>query len=112
VIAAGGKEGKTVKVIDVTTYEELSSVDLDGRIGAISPDGKTVAVRMRGHPELSVQLFDLAAGKAGQGFKGLATGKGTSDRIGITADGKALAACGAQQIKVWDTVTGKEKFTL
>lgn len=122
IIAAGGKlrqDGKTVKVIDVGTYEELSSIDLDGRIMGISPDGKTVACWMQWNQELpikqfdAVQLFDLATGKKGPALRGFSPNeKGGGGRLAFSADGKALAAAGEHRVKVWDTATGKEKFTI
>jgi WD40 repeat protein len=67
---------------------------------AVSADGRTLVVADQ--PGL-LQLFDLTSGKGRPAIKS----SGRFDRVGFTADGKAVAAFDADGLSWYDAETGK-----
>jgi WD40 repeat protein len=117
-----------VKVFDTDTGAEIATCPMAFEMvlffsrGALtfSPDGKRIVAavthfdadlsKMPNFATGSVRMFDADTGRPLRTFKGLPA---TKIGLGFSPDGSTLAAIDAAfgGVKVWDTITGKEKLT-
>ena len=68
----------------------------------VSPDGKTVALNA---PKQTIQLLDLATGKARQTFQRLMGHRG----MAFTADSQSLVEWSFETIRIWDVRTSRRR---
>lgn len=101
-----GSVDRLVKVWDLETAKVRIALEgpADGHI-AVSPDGKTLA--MRNDQEDTVTLWDVETGTEKATWKDL-----RAHRLAFARDGKALAIGADRHVKLWDVDTGKELATL
>jgi WD40 repeat protein len=109
---------RTVKIWDVASGKELPDLDGLGHRVAFSPDGKRLAAGRSKEDTAEVVLLDAISGQELLALRGL-TGYVTS--LAFSPDGKRLVATTSSAllwgvvlsgIKVWDTTTARELFTL
>lgn len=91
----------SVKVWDVAARRELASFNLAGWFLALSPDGKTLAVR---DDDGNVRLLN---GQTGKEMVVLAGSVDRPEDAAFSPDGRALAVAGYGALRMWDTVTGQ-----
>jgi RNA polymerase sigma factor (sigma-70 family) len=105
-VSLGDLGDGTIRVWDVATRRErrrLQGPYGDGRLLALSPDGKTLAVTGSNH---TVRLWDLTTGKELDGDLG---SQGSVGAVAITPDSRQVAVGGSDGVvRLWDRATGKE----
>lgn len=106
-------DGKTIKVWDLRTGKEQSSIDGLGQAGIrFSPDGGTLASwsmttisdGVVNDPQ-TIKLWDVTTGKERATFK-------ARGEVCFSPDGNVLAAGADKVIKLWDVQAGKMKSVL
>ena len=108
---ASGSSDKTVKLWDVTTGENIASLEghtWEIRSVAFSPDGRTLA--SAGGRDRTLKLWDVAT------RKNIATLSGHGElvvSVAYSPDGKTIASGSWDTtIKLWDAATGRSIHTL
>ena len=103
--------GQTVQLWDVATGKELRKLKIDRlelqfRAGALSPDGKTLAMAMVTSAMSSVfYVFDTESGKETRRFAGR---RGNVEQLRYSPDGKRLVAGSYDGIvQAWQSADGK-----
>ncbi len=98
-------------VVDAVAGRQTRLLDLPAAslAGAVSPDGKTIAVAVSGpagagSEGAAVVLVDAATGGAG---RRLPVGRGEIGHLSWSADGARLAAVDDYRVTVWDVATGR-----
>jgi WD40 repeat protein len=83
----------------------------EGNAFALSPDGKTLAVRVGGwrNPQAEVQFWDLATAKLSGKFR---PHERVFRAMAYSPDGATLATAGDDAAKLWDMETQKVRFVL
>lgn len=93
-----------VKLRDLTTGQELVTIQGAGGSLSYSPDGKRLAGT--GVPSGEMKVWDALTGREVFAVKGYT-------RAAFSPDGKRLAAPSADNmVKIWDAATGRELLTL
>ena len=105
---ASGGEDRTVKLWDVATKQDISTLPHGSRVNsaAFSPDGKTLA---SGSVDATVKLWDVTTGA------NFATLPHMSEvnSVAFSRDGKTLASGSVDAtVKLWDVTTGANFATL
>jgi len=107
---ASGSEDKTIKLWDITTGKEISTLNGHSKPVAsvsFSPDGKTLA---SGSYNNIIKLWDITTGKEIRTLQGHSS---SVLSVSFSPDGKTLASGSYDNtIKLWDITTGKEIRTL
>ncbi len=101
---------KVLTSFDSATGKKLNALDLPGRVIALSPDGKLLAVHNQEKPS-DGYICDAATGKEIARLDGDLNGPGNgwSIRVAFSSDGMRLATISilADEVRMWDTKTGK-----
>ncbi len=115
VMLPDGRRGLTsisnspVALWDLETGKQLRKIYTDGDYPSVSADGRFAAFPENDDGKLSIKIWDLAPGKLVR-----AVGEKTpvSYTLALSPDGKQLAAALLDEVKIWDTATGKVLGTL
>ncbi|HYV34329.1 MAG TPA: WD40 repeat domain-containing protein [Gemmataceae bacterium] len=102
-----GQEEGCVIVLDRKTGKAIQRIKGETQGGAISPDGKTLALLLSGHFERqSLALWDVASGKK---MRDIDISQGTSWREWTfhPDNNKLIGNLPGDAVYVWDTATGK-----
>lgn len=106
-LAATGKKGTSLW--DLSTGKAVSTLGhqgIPGRAVVFSPDGRRLAMTS---DDSTVQVWDIADNRL------LFTCKGHTipvSAVAFSPDGQTLASGGRDQVRLWDTQTGKERPSL
>jgi len=115
VLAATGNETGIIHIWDMNRGEERWTLKAGGVFSlyhslVLSPDERWLASLAGDDPDKNtLQLWDLTTGKA----RRIVTGD--EQRLAsaaFTADGKTLATIGQQEVRFWDTASGRESSRL
>ena len=120
-----GSEGKMLLAVgyrgatlwDWTTRKEIRSVDQQGYGGAISPDGKRIAIATFHYGKADeaggIVVFDVETGKQQYTIK--RSGNNRYSWVGFSGDGNWLIGSSmgtSSDVDVWEAATGKKHTTL
>jgi WD40 repeat protein len=106
---------KTVKIWDSATGNEQFSLrgHADRVLSvAFSPDGLRLA---SGGTDAAVKIWDVDPKRAGNlppPIRSLTSSAGEIRSVAFSPDGQRLAVASGNQVKIWDSATGKEAVTL
>jgi WD40 repeat protein len=106
-LISAGQDG-VIRLWDSTTGRQIRILESNRgpiRAFALSPDGKTFASISKGD---EVRLREVANGRLVRKFEL----KAASDSVAFSPDGKQLAAGEEQNVKVWETETGRVVQTI
>jgi WD40 repeat protein len=106
-LASGAGGGRTVKVWDAQTGQEIHSIKDGGSYVAFSPDGKRLASG-GGESDPTVKVWDAQTGQMILSFKG----PSRVASVAFSPDGKRLASAGGGGVRVYDVRTGEEHLSL
>jgi WD40 repeat protein len=99
VLRAG--DDKRITVLRPSATRAVAASNKPLRALALSPDGRTV---FTGGDDGIVRFFNTGTGAPGRTFAGAS---GTVHALAVSADGKLLAACDDQHVRLWTIADGK-----
>lgn len=102
-LIASGSIDNTARLWDSATRRQLFVLHTSDAVAELcfSGDGKILAT---GGPDARVVLWDTATGKETKRLTGMTA---AIFKLGLSDDGKVVAAAGGQDGKIWDAETGK-----
>src|SRR5262245_36554849 len=105
-LVGGGSDG--VRTWEAATWRPGVTIPMNSAPGAISPDGRTLALLGR---DGTLKLWDMTTG---QELASATTDWGTWNDLAWSPDGKTLASCSerAPGVRLWDVTSGLKQHSL